>query len=228
MTTYLSDAFGRTVGTGWGTADTGGSYLSDNDNELSVGSGVGSMACAASASANAELRSTTFDDQSGSLRWSVDDLTASSGNVAFVRIHGRTQNAGADSVRFEHRISYIGDVDIQLRKTVSSSVSTLNTYDNVVTGYSGGGWATTKWQLETSGSDLIFRFKVWKDGDSEPGSWTEYTAVDIDSVLLNVGWWELVSQEVEGSQARNFDYDDLLVTSLDTEALTARHTYAAV
>jgi len=216
MTNYATDTFTRTLGTNqWGTADTGGAWTVNGTAEFSVDGSEGICSTAASTNRAARLDSmTAVADQEGVLRVLVDDFTEA-GNIAYCRIETRYQNAGNDYYRFQIQFGSTGSIGLSLRRNLGGTPTTLDTITGILTGITTSDHVRIRWQLENSGSDVICRYRLWKDGDAEPGTWSrEYTDTAPGGNAQNAGILQLTLQNVDSSSSKNFKVDDINLADL--------------
>ena len=204
---FAADAFGRTVGTGWGTADVGGDWTGTNG--LSVDDGVGTMSVPASVT-----RSTTLPVSVGdaTTTFSVAVDRAIAGGTA--QVNYALHKSAAGDYRVKLRYLNTGEVSVWLTKVVGST-QTLLTDAGTVPGFSqtAGAALNVKVEAATSAGSTTLRTKVWPSGDPEPAAW-KASVSDSQSSLQDAGIIALAAY-ANGSVSNAplaFSFDDLDVS----------------
>jgi CSLREA domain-containing protein len=167
-----ADAFGRTVTSGWGTADVGGQWgVSDTSSNFSVQNGVGTITVAHGVARDALLDVGVADATiSGTVSFSQAPDT---GN-AFAYVEAR--RGTTDGYRGQIRVSSTGGVFVQIRKTVGGTESAVA--PEVATGLNISTTGTLAYRFTVSGTHLQLR--VWDASTAEPSTWqTEADDSDI-------------------------------------------------
>jgi RHS repeat-associated protein len=213
-TTYATDTFTRT-GAGWGTADTGGAWTSTNTTDITTNGTSGVVSLPSVTSYYTRLPASVAD-QEGALRVKVSSLTGS-GSVGYARIEPRFNAALANYYRFQTQFGASGTVDMSLRRIAGGVVTTFRTDTAVLTGLTAGSYVWVKWSVVTSGADVVLKYKLWKDGTTEPASWSaSYTDVAPGSAFTGAGTLQIYSQVLAGFTGTFpfvMTYDDLSITS---------------
>jgi RHS repeat-associated protein len=222
-TTYASDTFTRT-GAGWGTANIGGTWTSTNTTEVTT-DGTSGLVSLASVTTHYTRLPASVADQEGRVRVKVSSLTGT-GSVAYALVKVRADAGLANYYRFQVQFGASGTVDMSLRKNIAGTSTTLRTDTAVLTGLTAGSYIWTKWSVVNSGADVVLKYKLWKDGTTEPGSWsTSFTDVAPGATFTGAGTLEITSQTLAGFTGTYpyvFTFDDLAITnpggggSLDT------------
>jgi RHS repeat-associated protein len=217
-TTYATDTFTRTVNPGWGTADVGGAWTNStptNPSDITTNGTSGVVSLPSVTSYYTRLPASVAD-QEGTVRVKVSSLTGS-GSVGYARIEPRFNAALANYYRFQTQFGASGTVDMSLRRIAGGVVTTFRTDTAVVTGLTAGSYVWVKWSLVTSGADVVLKYKLWKDGTTEPASWsTAYTDVAPGSAFTGAGTLQIYSQVLAGFTGTFpfvMTYDDLSITS---------------
>jgi len=203
--TVAADAFGRTVASGWGTADTGGSW-SGATTTASVADGSGRASVGAGASATVRLSSVaTRDVDIKHLVWLESMPT---GGGAYASTMART-GTGRD-YRAKLRVQSSGVVSVQLTKVVDSTETALTT-SSTVSGitYTAGSKLAVRLQA-TGASPTTLRVKVWADGSTEPTAWQSTITDSTDGLQATGGVG--ISTYLSGSATAGIvaRYDDLV------------------
>jgi RHS repeat-associated protein len=213
-TTYAADAFTRT-GAGWGTANTGGTWTSTNTTDITT-NGTSGLVSLPSATAYYTRLPASVADQEGALRVKVSSLTGT-GSVAYARIETRFNVALANYYRFQTQFGASGTVDMSLRRVNGGTSTTLRTDTAVLTGLTAGSYIWVKWSVVNSGANVVLKYKLWKDGTAEPGTWsTAFTDVAPGSAFTGAGTLQITSQGLGGFTGTYpfvLTYDDLTITS---------------
>lgn len=161
-----ADEFGRTVASGWGTADAGGSWSTASS--MSVSGGVGRMSLL-----NGSTRSTTLSgvlpsDTDARLSVSLDKVP--DGGGAQVNIAPRKTAAG--EYRAKLRFSANGDVLVSVARLVGTTETFVA--NPVLTGYTHTPGATLNVRVRTvsTGGSTTVQVKVWSQAQAEPVAWS--------------------------------------------------------
>ncbi|MFN8024221.1 MAG: PKD domain-containing protein [Acidimicrobiales bacterium] len=186
-TPFATDAFGRTVATGLGTADTGGAWtLSGSAANFSVGGGTGNLRMsAAGAGVSASLAGTSTDTE---VRVSVGIDKPATGGGLYLSTIGR--KVGANDYRGRVRILANGQVQAFITTNVGGEVNIASTTVAGLT-FNSGDRLNIKFQV-TGTSPTTLRLKVWKVGTTEPTAWT-LTTTDSNASLQSGGGVGLVT-----------------------------------
>jgi PKD repeat protein len=167
---FAADAFDRTLASGLGTADLGGSWTTSGASGFSVGSGAGTWKLnAAGASRTAYLGSTLKD--STDLTMDISPSAIGNGGGTYLTVLGRRISSTLD-YRANVRITNANKVTVSLGALQGSS--TANSLSNTITvpgTLSAGEVIHVRMQTFGSQSTTI-RAKVWLGSASEPSSWT--------------------------------------------------------
>ncbi|MBD2892814.1 hypothetical protein amrb99_17320 [Actinomadura sp. RB99] len=162
-----SDAFGRTVTGGWGTADAGGAWSRvGSGGVLSVG-GTGQIEMpAAKNDGGANLNAVSSQDTD--LAFTVATDKEGTGNGVYVWAIGR-RVAGQGDYRARIRLRPSGVVSLQLSRTDASNAETAVGTEQTVAGVTYRPGAPLRLRLQvTGGSPTALKAKVWADGTAEP------------------------------------------------------------
>ncbi|MFT4297059.1 MAG: PKD domain-containing protein [Micropruina sp.] len=164
-----TDAFGRTVNSGWGTADKGGAWtIANGAARFSVSDGKGKLAIAsAGAGYTALLNAVSATDTDMSFDVSMDK--AATGGGQYFSAIGRNV-AGAGSYSAKVRVLSTGAVQLYLVKTVSGTETVLSS--QTVPGLTYAAGSTLKIRLQVTGSGTTaLKVKLWSAGN-EPTAWS--------------------------------------------------------
>ncbi|MGW4850141.1 hypothetical protein ACWEPZ_02770 [Streptomyces sp. NPDC004288] len=160
-----SDAFGRTVASGWGTADTGGAWVTagGSASDYSVGSGVGTHTLA---SVNVARRSTlTAPAADFDLYATIAPSAVATGASIFGGLTAR--GAGPDDLYYARvEFTTTGTVILAIRERAAAVETTIATFTTPYT-YTAG--QSFRLRFQAKGSTLQAR--VWPLISGEPTSW---------------------------------------------------------
>lgn len=204
----LSDAFGRTVSNGWGSADVGGAYtVVGSAGDYAVTSGVGRHThptVSVRHYSTLPVSLTTFDAyfrvRTGAL------ATGGPLSAGFVFLYVDT----GTSLRYE--LLFNTDASIQVRAVLRTGGT-----DNFGTSHTVAGLthvANTFYRVRTqstSGDGKNFRIKVWADNASEPTAWSAVSNTNAATVSGAVGF---TSKRETGNTNSNatVDFEDFTFT----------------
>jgi hypothetical protein len=181
--TPLPDAFERTVSSGWGTADRGGSWVvSGGTSNFAVTDGTGLMRMSAAGSGPA-VRLSDVTETSTDLRMSLALDKPQTGGGTYLSVVGR-------------RVGSTGDYRLKLRYT---STGAVNAYlvrasggETTLTGLTVPGLTYQPGEVlnvrlvVTGTSPTWLSAKVWRKGTAEPSGWL-LTASDATAGLQSGG-----------------------------------------
>ena len=175
-TVLAADAFGRTLATGWGSADTGGAWtFNGSATNLSVGSGVGQVRLTAGSGpwlALAGVSSTTTDLVA---TIALDKVPTGSGE--YVSLNGRRVPAVGDYRAKVHYTSN-GGVWLSLQRATAANAETVLVAETQVPGITMAAGDKLLARVQVTGtSPTTVRARVWKSGTTEPTTWQK-TATD--------------------------------------------------
>jgi PKD repeat protein len=180
-----SDAFTRTVASGWGSADVGGPWTVSSSARTSVSSGTGQLLMASAGSTTwARLLGVSTTSSDLLLSMTVDKPQVSSGTYATVV--GRLVPGGGE-YRAKFRLKAAGVVQVSLDRSNAIGAET-----NVQPAVTVSGLTLVPGQLMnvrmqvTGTSPTAIRVKAWPAGGTEPSAWTA-SATDSTSALQAAG-----------------------------------------
>lgn len=205
-----SDAFTRSVSSGWGTADLGGAYsLKGTANGFAVNGASGTMTPVAGGSTGqliARLTSVSADNIDETVRFTMDKVP--SGSNGFVYLLARSNGSNTE-YRGRITITPAGAISLQALKLVAgveSSLGTAATQPGVT--FSAGSYLDAHMELNGSNPTTIL-MRVWPDGTTEPITWT-YSVTDSDAALQTTGGVGLISRAATNVPVV-YSYDDFTV-----------------
>jgi PKD repeat protein len=173
------DAFGRSVGSGWGAADKGGAWTGTAG--LSVSGEAGRISLGKS-----QTRTVTLPV---AVRDTVSRFTVSADKVADgggMHLNYLVHRSTAGDYRLKLRFSSAGVVNVGVAKTVGTTESLVA--NKTLTGYTfkAGTKLEVRFETATTGGSTRLRAKLWPHGGSEPSDWW-VTATDAQAALQGAG-----------------------------------------
>ncbi len=183
-----SDAFGRTVTGGWGTADKGGAWSTlGTAANLAVTAGSAAMAMpTAGTQIGAYLPGVSSTSAESDVTLSVDK---SVNTYAFARVVGRRLNS---TTEYRARVRFVGSkVLVSITSVVSNTETLLGTETTLAGSYPPGTLVNVRFQV-TGTNPTTLRLKAWAATATEPTDWT-VTATDSSAALQVAGTVGLVS-----------------------------------
>lgn len=174
------DLFGRTVGTGWGSADVGGAWSGTTG--FSVDGGVGLASVPATVTRGTVLP-VSAGDATATFSVGVDKPIA--GGTA--QVNYLLHKSGAGEYRLKLRYLNTGQVSVWLTKSVSGT-ETLLADGGILAGFTqtAGASLNVKVESTTTGASTTLRTKVWATGTAEPATWRT-SATDSQAALQAPG-----------------------------------------
>lgn len=174
-----SDAFRRTTGSGWGTADVGGAWaLSGVSTLFSVGNGAGRMTLNAASGPSVRL---PVSSTGTSLTFSYSLDKAPSGGGQYVRAIGR----GTSSNGYQARVVVTPTATTLALTKVVAGTETVIASAPVSPAFVAG--ATYQIRVEVVGTGTTtLRARVWRSDTTEPTTWA-VTGTDTTAALQVAG-----------------------------------------
>lgn len=183
---FAADSFGRTVASGWGTADQGGPWtVTGGATSYAVGSGTGSIRhTTAGSGRTAYLNPPPSSATDLTFAVGVDKRPASSS--LYVSAIGR-RVAGVGEYRAKVRLDANGQAALSLHRTTASGTETSLQGSLTLPGLSYATGDRLLVRTEVTGlSPTTIRAKVWKAGTAEPAAW-QRSATDSTAGLQTGG-----------------------------------------
>ena len=192
-TNFAEDTFTRTASNGWGTANVGGAWtVTSTASNYSVSGGAGRISMGAGNNRNATLNSVSQSATDVKADLSFDK--AQTGGGSYVAVVGRRIDASND-YRVKLRVQTGGAVTAQLIRVVNGTETAIQTIATVP-GLTWNANEVLKVRFQVSGTGTTnLSAKIWKDGTSEPGTWT-LSGADSTAALQaagGVGIWSYLS-----------------------------------
>ncbi|MGY1746890.1 PKD domain-containing protein [Blastococcus sp. SYSU D00695] len=200
-----ADAFGRQVTSGWGTADTGGTWTVGGAATASVADGTGTMVSAPGRSTSALLGAVSAADTTAQVDVVLPATTTGGGTYLSLA----TRRVGTSDYRVKLWFRSTGDLQVSLVRMVGNAETTLAA-TSLPGGYAPGQELRVRFEAAGSGTTTL-RGKVWAPGATEPGAWT-VTATDGTAALQQAGALYLYQYSSGSATApATLRYDDLWV-----------------
>ena len=170
-----ADAFGRTLTSGWGTADAGGAWAIGTASKYSVSAGLGRTVVTAGQTNAAMLPAVSSTDTDLRVTTSVDKMPTGGG--VYVGIIGRRTGINSE---YQARVKLRpdGTVGLSLLSLPGSATVTTLRSEIAVPGAVTTNSAAVRVRLQVIGvTPTTIRAKAWAATDSEPAAW-QLTATD--------------------------------------------------
>jgi hypothetical protein len=170
-TALASDAFGRTVAGGWGSADTGGPWtFSGSGTALSVGSGTGQVRLNAGSGPWLALAGVSSSSTDLTASFALDKPATGSG--LYASLAGRRTATG--EYRAKLRYNANNTVSMSLVRTTGAFTETTIASETVVSGLTAVANQPLLVRVQVYGAGpTTVRAKVWRAGTTEPAAWTK-------------------------------------------------------
>ncbi|WP_230854388.1 PKD domain-containing protein, partial [Arthrobacter terrae] len=210
-----ADTFGRTVTSGFGTADKGGAWTVNGSASLfSVANGAGSMRMnTAGAGPSAFLGAVSSASADTTVKVSLDKIATGGGT--FITLVGRHVGTVGE-YRAKAWISATGAVTSYLTRDIGGTTTTLQSKSVAGLRYAAGEQLQIRLQVIGT-SPTVLNAKVWKVGTTEPSDWT-VTANDATDQLQAPGYIG-VTTYASGSATNApivASFDDLIIKTPGT------------
>jgi len=170
-----ADAFGRTLTSGWGTADAGGAWAVGTASKYSVSAGLGRTVVTSGQTNAATLPSVSSTDSDLRVTTSVDRMPTGGG--VYVGIIGRHTGTNSE-YQARAKVRPDGTVGLSLLSLPGSATVTTLKSEVTVPGAVTTNSAAVKVRLQVQGvTPTTIRAKAWAATGTEPASW-QLTATD--------------------------------------------------
>jgi hypothetical protein len=180
-TLFASDAFGRTVSSGWGSADVGGAWTVGGvpaaSFSVSAGTGAVQMA-AAGAQPSAYLNSVSVGDSDSSVDFTLDKAQSATSNLYAYLV---ARHTGTSQYRLRLKQVGTGGIQLSLTKVAAGTETVLTTATIAGLAFTPGQFL--RMRLRVSGTTSVaLSGKAWSVGSAEPATW-QVTATDASAPL---------------------------------------------
>jgi PKD repeat protein len=180
--TVASDAFGRTVAAGFGTADQGGAWTTTGSGTTpSVTGGAARVEAPAGRTATALLNATPIGDTEVNYEVWTDNAPTGGG----VYLSSLLRSSASGDYRVKVRIQATGAMTAQLTRVVGGTETAITSQVAVPGTYTAGTHLNIRAQA-TGGSPTTLRYRAWLAGATEPATWLQ-TATDSTAGLQATG-----------------------------------------
>ena len=182
-TVIASDAFARTVASGWGSADTGGAWTSTSSSMLSVNGSRGLITVPAAGRGPLQrLASVTARDVSIVTDFAIDKVPV--GSAYSHQVLARTDST-TSYYMLVARVNTTGSLQLYLSRVVSGTETVLKTVTLSTFNYSAND--RVKLRLDVTGTGTTsLTGKAWRASDTEPAS-AQLSATDSTASLQGAG-----------------------------------------
>lgn len=169
--TVASDDFSRTVGSGWGAADSGGAWTTSSAGNFAVSSGAGLLTLKTAGSGpSIYLNSAT--SSVADLQFTVAADKAATGGGYYVAAVGR-RVASVGDYRAKVHVYAGGQARLALTFATPTNAETVLVVETVVPNLTVAAGDVVQVRFQATGtSSTTLRAKAWKVGSAEPATWT--------------------------------------------------------
>ena len=175
----VKDSFDRSVSSGWGSADVGGSWSGSTSFSVSDGSGRVAVNRTQTRTALLPVESAHADS---TFTVSLDKVADGGGLHVNYLVH----KSSAGDLRLKLRYAANGSVNIGLAKVLGTTETMLTS--KALSGYTqtAGNALNVRVQIVQNGTSSTVQAKAWAKGQTEPSAWT-VTTTNGDSGLQGAG-----------------------------------------
>ncbi|MYU24642.1 C40 family peptidase [Streptomyces sp. SID8352] len=163
----FADTFQRTTTAGWGPSPGGGTWSNSNgtDADYTVTPGRGLISVSAENASRHTSLVNDISDLDARLSWSMDK--PATGNASSLALSFAYTSSTS---QYRARLSVLtsGTVQLVLECQTSAGTTTIGALTTVGTGYVAG----DIWHIRAQRAGTTLRCRAWKDGATEPGTWT--------------------------------------------------------
>ena len=174
------DDFERTVGTGWGQAQVGGSW--NGTTGFSVSDGAGKITLSSGQTRASTLTGVSVRDVDAAALVSADKLANGGG----LHLNLAAHKSAAGEYRLKVRTLATGVVGVSLTKLVGTTETTLQTKNLPGFTYTDGAKLRLRLTTVTTAGSTALTANVWADGTAEPSTWL-LSASDAQAELQGAG-----------------------------------------
>ncbi|MGW8762374.1 hypothetical protein ACWGN5_07725 [Streptomyces sp. NPDC055815] len=213
ITPGASDAFGRTVAGGWGTADVGGTWttLGGTAGDYAVGSGIGTHTIA---TVNASRR-TALTSPSADFDLYVDVATSATATGGSIFGGLIARSTGPDDLYYARtEFTTSGTVILTIRKRLAAVETTVATFTTPYA-YTPGQF----FRLRFNGRGSTLRARVWPVGGGEPTAW-QASGTDTSHTTAGVIGCRSITATGNTNTSPVVRYDSFLMANPQTATVT--------
>ncbi|MET0819338.1 MAG: PKD domain-containing protein [Aeromicrobium sp.] len=174
------DAFGRSVASGWGSADVGGAWSGTAG--LSVADGAGVVTVGKSDTRATSLTGLSAGNSDSRFEVSTNKVADGGG----VHVNYVVHESSDGEYRLKLRFGATGVVNVGIAKLVGTTETLIS--NKVLAGYTheAGKVLNVRLETATTGGSTTLRAKVWPKGTDEPADWY-LTTTDSQAALQGAG-----------------------------------------
>lgn len=181
---FVSDTFTRSVGSGWGTADTGGSYTHNVGSAFAVNGSNGTITLNAGNSRDAFLTSVNEQEVDYTARFQISaQPTGTSTNFVFTAIARRID--ASNEYRGKVQVTNTNQITLVASSLIAGAETNLGSAANTGITIQPATWYRMRFQAVGTNPTTL-RLRVWEDGSAEPGTWT-YSVTNSAAALQTSG-----------------------------------------
>lgn len=208
------DVFARTVASGWGTANVGGSWSACNGTctaLYSVASGTGRVSVAASKGPEIYLGGVSATNIDAVVDVTIDRPATGAGT--YVALVGR--GGYREGYRGKVRLMPDGSLQLSVTRAIAGVETSLGSAAMPIGTYTAG--ETLKLRMQVQGtSPTTLRLRVWKSSLAEPSAW-QVSTTDATETLQKagtIGFWTYLSGTATNGPAI-IGFDNLSASALE-------------
>jgi PKD repeat protein len=208
----LSDDFGRSVSSGWGTADIGGAWtLTGTASRFAVADGVGALRLT-TAGTSAQVDANAPRALSSEVRLNLSWDRTSAAGALYTVISPRAVTSAAD---YRVKIYVSGTVPyLDLIRRTGGTETLISRTALSIRMTTAGAWYSVAVRSTTANGITTLSAKLWPKGTTEPAAW-QATATDSTAALQVPGWLMLWSYMSSGAGAPvTTSFDDIRFTAV--------------
>jgi len=185
----VSDTFGRTVASAFGTAETGSAWaIAGGNANFSVNVGTGKIKIpTAGATLTAAQGQVAAADLDLTYQMALDKAATGGG----LYMSAAVRKVGNSEYRVSPRFTNTGGIQVQLVKIVNGTSTVLATTTLSSFGYNPGEQVSVRFKV-TGTSTVSLQSKVWKSATTEPAAW-QTTATDSSAPLTTAGTLQFIA-----------------------------------
>lgn len=217
-TVIATDTFTRSLGTGWGSADTGGAYsiVSGSTSNFAVNGAEGSITSATSSTSRAAvLAGVKQRDIDMVFKIKIDKVPTGSAAEAFWL--GRWINTG-NQYRGKIRFTTSSSLTLQATSVINGSETLLGSQASTGVTFTPDTYINIRTQIIGTSPTAIY-MKAWAENATEPLTW-QYTYTDYSDTALQTQGSIGLRTNIPSSVANApiiFSFDNLNVTTSDID-----------
>jgi hypothetical protein len=220
---YLSDAFGRTVVDGWGTADTGQSWTNTGGSatDFDVAAGVGTQVNTAVSTGHYSVITNPYNNADFDITATVSTDKLAVGGSQFAYVLGRfTDSSNTYQARLDFQTS--AGVVLTLRKRVAGVDGLLGTFTTDLTHAAGRQFSIRMQMVGTT-----IKARAWQSAYAEPDYWQISTTDSALSSAGSVGVESTLSSAASNTPV-TFSFDNVMTNALSNQTFNVTRSVNGV